>query len=334
MNFGKLLLKEIDRKRKTPPPPAKKKLRREKSSKNVAPTASDALGPISEGPHMDVSDANVADGNISNHSNNDSGHANINNVSDSPENFNPVSNPGNANNDRGNDVTVSGVPRVSSASLDSISDEKLLRSIAALDSHSETLSKEEQLHKLEILVRRQKKNARYSQYLELENTVPAAVDLRDIGTASSADVARRLTMQVRKFIKQIVQMWQADSAPPFPMSLLDETKRDVVRLMYKLRSEKLAHDVLVSLCTIVYYIQTESFAKANEAYMKLSIGNVAWPIGVRDVGIHARAADAKITGDDKTSVANIMQNEKTRRWIIAVKRLLNYCEHSHRSRTP
>lgn len=260
MNFGKLLLKEIDRKRKSAAPPAAKKPRVEE--------------PVPAAPAGRDSDENVA--------------------------------------------------------LDRISDEKLLRSIAALDSHQETLSKEQQLHKLEILVRREKKNARYSRYLHLENSVSVAISLDDIGAASDENVARRLSIQVRKFIKHIIRNWQSDPPDPASVALLDETKRDVVRLMYKLRSGTVGGDVLVSLCTIVYYIQIEAFSKANEAYMKLSIGNVAWPIGVRDVGIHARAADAKITGDDKSSVANIMQNEKTRRWIIAVKRLLNYCEAAHR----
>lgn len=286
MDFGKLLLKEIDRKRKLPAPSQKKKAR-----KNVSPQASPSVVP-------DLDAKREASSGQPDNSAHQCSQENVAGTNAAP-------------------------------ALDSISDEQLLRSIASLDPHPETLSKEEQLHKLEILVRRDKQNARYSEYLELENAVPAAVELDDIAAASRPDVARRLTMQVRKFIKQIVRVWEADPASPFAMSLLEETKRDVVRLMYKLRSEKLASDVLVSLCTIVYYIQAESFAKANEAYMKLSIGNVAWPIGVRDVGIHARAADAKITGNDKTSVANIMQNEKTRRWIIAVKRLLNYCEHRH-----
>lgn len=258
MNFGKLLLKEIERKRKTSQPtPASKK------TKQNVPSASEA-------------------------------------------------------------------PSVEDQFLASVPDDKLQQSLQSLEqAPDEDLSKAEQLHKLEILVRHEKKNARYKAYLDMENDVDVTIHLEDIGSISEKDSSTRLAMQVRKFIKQIVRNWESAPSEKFPESLLTETKRDLVKLMYKLRSGKLKRDMLVSLCTIVYYIQTENFTKANEAYMKLSIGNVAWPIGVRDVGIHARSADAKITGDNKDSVANIMQNERTRLWIIAVKRLLNYSEQSY-----
>ena len=65
---------------------------------------------------------------------------------------------------------------------------------------------------------------------------------------------------------------------------------------------------------------------ANETYLKLSIGNAAWPVGVRSVGIHQRAADLKITGSDQKTATNIMMGDKTRRWITAVKRLITFCE--------
>lgn len=167
-----------------------------------------------------------------------------------------------------------------------------------------------------------KKKKSYEEYLQKENTVDIFIGSQDI----LDQCMPKLALQIRKFVKEMLYTWSDNIDEQYPSAVLLETKRDLVKLLYKLRSGKLDPDVVVSLGTIVHYIQTEQLTMANEAYLKLSIGNVAWPIGVRDVGIHARAADAKIAGDDKLKLANIMKSESTRRWLVAVKRLINYSE--------
>lgn len=216
--------------------------------------------------------------------------------------------------------------------LSSINQKKLEESLRLFDKDGGNNElKEDQLRKLQIHVRHEKKDQQYKAYLDRENSVAVQIDLADI----AAQNFEKLALQIRRFFKEILQTWtlsrdtqsleSLESREPLD-PILQETKKDIVKLLYKLRSGKLPGETLVSLSTIVYYIQTESIVKANEAYLKLSIGNVAWPIGVRDVGIHARAADAKIAGDDKKQLANIMKSEYTRRWLIAVKRIVNYCE--------
>lgn len=213
-------------------------------------------------------------------------------------------------------------------SLLSISDTKLQQSLQSLGTeYDDNLPKEEQLQTLEILVKQDRKNKQYEAFLKEEKSVDDSINPQDVGRIHTPEVYRILCLQVRKFIKISLKTWEQNIDEQFSQSLLLETKRDLVKLMYKLRSGKIQQSMLITLATIVHDIQTEQFSKANESYMKLSIGNVAWPIGVRDVGIHARSADKKITGDDKDLVANIMQNEHTRRWIIAVKRLINWWNH-------
>lgn len=215
--------------------------------------------------------------------------------------------------------------------LDGVDSARLGEAIQVFDKHDEQLTKEEQLEKLSILVRNERKNEKYSHFLDEENAAPLSIDPDDIGRA---DQVRKLCLQCRKFIKQILQYWQEQDSKKqgtsnlleAPESVLSEVKRDVVKLLYKLRAGTLAPDLVVGLSTIFFYIQQRDFRRANEAYLKLSIGNVPYPVGVRDVGIHARSADAKIAGDDKLSLANIMQSENMRRWIIAVKRIINFCE--------
>lgn len=90
-------------------------------------------------------------------------------------------------------------------------------------------------------------------------------------------------------------------------------------LFRSLRSRDLAPDVLRLLAEIVHHMQSRSYQKANDAYLRLSIGNAAWPIGVTSVGIHERSAREKIGQDN---IAHVLNDEVTRKYIQAVKRLV------------
>jgi pre-mRNA-splicing factor 18 len=76
-------------------------------------------------------------------------------------------------------------------------------------------------------------------------------------------------------------------------------------------------DVIRLLAEIVHHMQTRGYQKANDAYLRLSIGNAAWPIGVTSVGIHERSAREKIGIDN---IAHVLNDEISRKYIQAVKR--------------
>lgn len=176
----------------------------------------------------------------------------------------------------------------------------------------------------------QLKHERYRFQLQKELQTDSAIDLLQIDRIYS----QKLAIQIRKYIKHLVNTWDLhlqQTSDHQQLQILSETKRDLVKLLYKLRSEKLNDNMLISLATICYYLQQKNYNKATESYLKLSIGNVAWPIGVKSVGIHSRSADLKITGEDKLLVANIMIDDKTRRWITAIKRLIAFCERNDTS---
>ncbi|KAK8630702.1 hypothetical protein V6N13_079483 [Hibiscus sabdariffa] len=59
-----------------------------------------------------------------------------------------------------------------------------------------------------------------------------------------------------------------------------------------------------------------------DLYIKMAIGNAPWPIGVTVVGIHERSAREKIYTN---SVAHIMNDETTRKYLQSVKRLMTFC---------
>ncbi|CAE6341188.1 unnamed protein product [Rhizoctonia solani] len=94
-------------------------------------------------------------------------------------------------------------------------------------------------------------------------------------------------------------------------------------LFRQLRSKTVAADVLGKLAEIVHYMQKREYQKANDAYLRLSIGNAAWPIGVTMVGIHERSAREKISSDQ---VAHVLNDEVSRKYIQSVKRLLTFAQ--------
>lgn len=65
------------------------------------------------------------------------------------------------------------------------------------------------------------------------------------------------------------------------------------------------------------------YLAAMDQYIKMAIGNAPWPIGVTMVGIHERSAREKIYTN---SVAHIMNDETTRKYLQSVKRLMTFCQ--------
>ena len=65
------------------------------------------------------------------------------------------------------------------------------------------------------------------------------------------------------------------------------------------------------------------YLAAMDQYIKLAIGNAPWPIGVTMVGIHERSAREKIYTN---SVAHIMNDETTRKYLQSIKRLMTLCQ--------
>lgn len=104
----------------------------------------------------------------------------------------------------------------------------------------------------------------------------------------------------------------------------EETK-DWLKPLYKLlRKRKLAKNILDALKSIFDATAEREYIRANSLYLEqLAIGKAPWPMGATMVGIHARAAREKI-GEDK--IAHVMNDDKTRKYIQGVKRLLTVAQ--------
>lgn len=94
-------------------------------------------------------------------------------------------------------------------------------------------------------------------------------------------------------------------------------------LFKQLRSRSLPSDMLARIAEIVHHVQNRQYQRANDSYLRLSIGNAPWPIGVTMVGIHERSAREKISADQ---VAHVLNDEVSRKYIQSLKRYAQQCQ--------
>ncbi|CAL5427691.1 unnamed protein product [Camellia sinensis] len=85
----------------------------------------------------------------------------------------------------------------------------------------------------------------------------------------------------------------------------------------------LPDDIRQALMLMVECCMRRDYLAAMDHYIRMAIGNAPWPIGVTMVGIHERSAREKIYTN---SVAHIMNDETTRKYLQSVKRLMTFCQ--------
>eukprot|EP00727_Mastigamoeba_balamuthi_P009353 m51a1_g504 putative pre-mrna-splicing factor 18 (458) ;mRNA; r:287061-290435 len=105
-----------------------------------------------------------------------------------------------------------------------------------------------------------------------------------------------------------------------------ECRANIQPFFHQLRARQVPSDVHRSVARIVSYLRQREYVKANDVYLQLSIGNAPWPMGVTMVGIHERSAREKIFSNQ---VAHILNDETTRKYLQAIKRLMTFCQNLH-----
>lgn len=141
-------------------------------------------------------------------------------------------------------------------------------------------------------------------------------------------------LTIYRFFKKMLRSWEKDLANrPEDVKRTIQGKiasktlkqcKDYIRPLFKLcKLERVPNDILPNLVEIVKFCQAKEFVQANDAYIRLAIGNAAWPIGVTMVGIHERTGREKINANKQ---AHVMNNEGQRKYLTSVKRLMTYCQ--------
>ena len=140
------------------------------------------------------------------------------------------------------------------------------------------------------------------------------------------------------FLKRLLFQWQnavsdghrvdpkslkGSSSMPDQLSLVKKTAENLRPFFLQLKQDKIPDDVLLFILEICSFLQRREYMKANDAYLRLAIGNAPWPIGVTMVGIHERSAREKIHSNQ---VAHVLNDESQRKWIQSIKRLMTHCQ--------
>lgn len=94
--------------------------------------------------------------------------------------------------------------------------------------------------------------------------------------------------------------------------------------------EGIHQEVLLGIGMMITAMHERNYSSAIETYLRLSIGNATWPIGVTSVGIHARSARERISHYvNAPSQAHIMNDEATRKFLQGMKRLVSAYQRLH-----
>ncbi|KAI5288440.1 mRNA splicing protein prp18 [Ascosphaera aggregata] len=104
-----------------------------------------------------------------------------------------------------------------------------------------------------------------------------------------------------------------------------QSRENMRPLFKKFEREELEESILDSVVEIVRDAQERRYVDANDAYLRLSIGKAAWPIGVTMVGIHERSAREKLS-EGGNGQAHIMSDEVTRKFLQSIKRCLSFAQ--------
>ncbi|KAL6041969.1 Pre-mRNA-splicing factor 18 [Balamuthia mandrillaris] len=135
-------------------------------------------------------------------------------------------------------------------------------------------------------------------------------------------------------LKRLLREWEKDlsarsddikrvASGKVATATFKQTCRNIKPLFTLLRKRTLAGEILEPLAEIVSWIKNREYLKANDAYLRMAIGNAPWPMGVTMVGIHERSAREKIFSNQ---VAHVLNDETQRKYIQAVKRLISYAQ--------
>eukprot|EP00873_Tetraselmis_striata_P004952 jgi/Tetstr1/425216/TSEL_015677.t1 len=107
-----------------------------------------------------------------------------------------------------------------------------------------------------------------------------------------------------------------------------QTKKFFKPLVGALKRGDIHPEVRLGLHMMVSAMKERNYLKAYDVYMRISVGNAPWPIGVTSVGIHERSAREKISFSCNGQ-AHIMNDEATRKYLQGMKRLITWTQRAY-----
>lgn len=111
-------------------------------------------------------------------------------------------------------------------------------------------------------------------------------------------------------------------------STIQASRKQLNPLLTKLHNRELSEDLVRGLYIIMRSMKSRNYRNAGDMYIRLSIGNQPWPIGITKVGIHERSARDKLQENKVSNQtnANVMADEQTRKYLQCIKRLITFAQ--------
>lgn len=145
---------------------------------------------------------------------------------------------------------------------------------------------------------------------------------------------------IAKYLRRWCDDWERDlEGRPEEVKQSLEGKQSTVRfleskeyfrpLFSRLKQRSLHPEMVAGLKMMVEAIKDRNYLHAYKIYMGIAVGNSPWPIGVTQVGLHERAAREKISFKGTMGQAHIMNDEATRKFISALKRLMTFLQRAY-----
>ncbi|OJJ45823.1 hypothetical protein ASPZODRAFT_152807 [Penicilliopsis zonata CBS 506.65] len=155
------------------------------------------------------------------------------------------------------------------------------------------------------------------------------------GLPKDEEARRFLYRQLASYFSMVLAEWKAmldrrdlDVRESFQgrqaYAAMVQSRENMKPLFRKLEKGELSDGILKPVVEIVHKAQLRRYVDANDAYLRLSIGKAAWPIGVTMVGIHERSAREKLHAADHQ--AHILSDESTRKYLQSIKRCLSFAQ--------
>ncbi|KAJ3062746.1 mRNA splicing protein prp18 [Podochytrium sp. JEL0797] len=160
------------------------------------------------------------------------------------------------------------------------------------------------------------------------------VDTSDLGPKLLAKDPEKTRYLVGVYFKKILLIWErtlnerddhesASTQGRLALATRAQSAEYLKPFFVQLKRGTIEADVLARVTEICMHMQDREYLKANDAYLRLSIGNAPWPIGVTMVGIHERSGREKIAS---SNVAHGLNDETQRKWIQSIKRMMTFAQ--------
>lgn len=184
---------------------------------------------------------------------------------------------------------------------------------------------EERIERYEKMKRSKNSMASGSQMARPPVSLFWDADFLEVASTSDpvgVDILRWIQSVLRRWDQNFSGPKSTDHSPSDEGGADDErvllqTTETLLPLIRKLQNDTVDHHLKLDLHEFVKHAVAHRYADASKAYLKISIGNAAWPIGVGKVFIQERASMDRIA-----TASHLLNNDAARRYVQALKRLL------------